>query len=162
MRFAGSIATAILHVDPTTGNTVDSVLIHWQAKGRPGRAEIRGFGGKVQFVGFEPNCFGTPGIRLDILEEPLVFTFKDLSLLFAKDGSGQICVDVATGEIKFVSNIMFMGGRGRFEGATGYAVVEAVRGEAVSSDLSFQGATGTIVGWISLPFDNDDGDSDSD
>ena len=151
MRFAGSIAPGILHVAPTTGDTVDSVLIHWQAKGRPGRAEIRGFGGRVQFVGFVLDCFGTPGIRLDILEEPLVFTFKDLSLLFAKDGSGQICIDVATGESNFVSNIMFMGGRGRFEGATGYAVIEGVRGEAVSSDLSFQGATGTIVGWISLP-----------
>ena len=161
MRFAGTFSTGILRVDQT-GETGDSVLIHWQAKGHPGRAEIRGFGSRLEFVGFMPDCLGTPGIRIDILEDPYVFTFKDLSLLFAKNGSGQICIDVVTGEVKFVSNIMFMGGRGRFEGATGYAVIDGREGESVSSDGTFAAGIGTIVGWVIVPNDNDDDDSDSD
>ncbi len=148
LRFAGAFATGILHVDPMTGEIVTGALIHAQAIGIPGRrAEVRGVGGRDNFVGFVQDCFGAPGIRIDILENPLVFTFEDLSLLFAKGGNGQICIDVVTGAQKFVINIIFMGGRGRFEGATGQAVITG-EAESVSADGSFVGETGTIVGTI--------------
>jgi hypothetical protein len=150
LRFAGAFATGIMHVNPMTGELVPTALIHATAVGSPGRAEVRGFGGVDNFVGFEPNCFGSPGLRIDILENPLVFTFQDLSLLFAKLGNGQICIDLVTGDATFVINLMFDGGRGRFEGATGFAIITG-EAESVSSDETFLGETGTIVGTIVLP-----------
>ncbi len=154
LRFAGTIATGIMHVDPTTGLTVPTVLIHNQAKGKPGKAVIRGFGGRDIPPGppMFGTCLGSTSLFLEvsIMENPLVFTFNDLSLLFAKGGSGTICVDLITGLTEFEINIMFMGGRGRFEGATGQAMIKG-EAEPVSSDGSFLGETGTIVGWINLP-----------
>jgi len=177
LRFAGSfVPSGIIHgdlsMDAEFGDTTSSVLIHVQAKGRPGRAEIRGFGGSAadDVVTFIPptnmpaTCLGSESfggfLSIEAMEDPLVFTFiKDLSLLFA-NGSGQICVDFATRNSVFRFDIMFTGGTGRFDGASGYAVIE---GEAapVSNDGSFVGETGTIVGWINVLDDNDD-DSDSD
>jgi hypothetical protein len=159
MRFAGAFASYIYHLDPMTGDTVDSSLIHVQAKGTLGRAEIRGFGGRATAPNPEPvfNCLGTDGVFLtfEILENPLVFTFKDLSLLFAKGGGGVVCIDLLhPGISTFEIEVEFMGGRGRFEGATGVAVIKG-EGEAVSADGSFLGETGTIDGWVSAPFYNE-------
>ena len=164
MRFAGSFATGINHADPMTGNTVDSSLIHVQAKGTLGRAEIRGFGGRATAPAPPPvnNCLGSEGafLSFEITENPLVFTFKDLSLLFAKGGSGLVCIDLLhPGITTFEIQIEFMGGRGRFEGATGVAVLKG-EGEAVSADGSFIGETGTIDGWISAPFDKNNHHND--
>ncbi len=143
MRFAGAFISGAL----------PSALIHTTAVGSPGRAETRGFGGTTEdgVPLFPPDCLGIPfGLNINITENPLVFTFQDLSLLFAKGGSGQVCIDLGTGETRFVINIMFDGGRGRFEGATGQAVIT---GEAVpvSADGTFLAETGTTVGTIILP-----------
>ncbi len=163
MRFAGAfVGSGIKHLDLSTMDPFDtttSALIHVQAKGKPGRAEIRGFGGGGDAMPvFTPgDCLGSSSVagfvRILPEEDPLLFTFKDLSLLFA-DGTGEICIDLLTGFSEFEFNITFMGGRGRFEGATGTAVI---RGEAapVSADGSFQAETGTTVGWIILPDDDD-------
>ncbi len=99
------------------------------------------------------ECLGSPGLfsRITAAEDPLIFTFKDLSLLFA-DGSGEICVDLTspTGNSVFRFDITFTGGRGKYEGATGTAVIT---GEAhpVSADGTFLAETGTIVGTIIVP-----------
>jgi hypothetical protein len=155
MRFAGAFATGINHADSMTGNIVESSLIDVRAKGSLGSAEVRGFGGRsippVPVPVFD--CLGSQGLFLnfEITENPLVFTFKDLSLLFAKGGSGLVCIDLLNpGITTFEIEIEFMGGRGRFEGATGIAVIKG-RGEAVSADGSFIGETGTIEGWVSVP-----------
>ena len=167
LRFAGSfVGSGIKHLDLSTpgdpDDTTTSALIHVQAKGSPGRAELRGFGGGGDSdPEFTLNCLGSSGTFLSITatEDPLVFTFhKDLSLLFA-DGGGEVCIDLATGKSEFRFDIMFKGGRGRFEDATGYAVIEG-EAEPVSADGSFLGETGTIVGWIILPDDDDDDDDD--
>ncbi|MCZ6717415.1 MAG: hypothetical protein O6946_10205 [Gammaproteobacteria bacterium] len=162
LRFAGSFATGIVHLDQDLmsppGSTVVSALIHANAVGSPGRAEIRGFGGRdmppgdPEFrscLGSEPSLF----LEITIVENPLVFTFKDLSLLFARGNVGTICIDLFDGgKNKFVIEIDFIGGRGRFEGATGHAVITG-EAEPVSLDGSFLGETGTIVGWINVPGD---------
>ena len=152
MEFAGTLAISILHEEPITANILRSALIHLQAKGSPGRAEIRGFGGSAT-VDPVPvtTCLGSAGffIRITIVDSPSVFTFKDLSLLFA-NGSGTGCFDLLTGLTEFETNIMFMGGRGRFEGATGQAVI-VTESELVSSGLNLSGQTGTIIGTIFLP-----------
>ena len=143
-RFAGAFITSAV---------LPSALIHVTAVGSPGRAEIRGFSGVDTIFDFVVGCLGSSDLllQIDIDENPLVFTFKDLSLLFAKGGSGTICIDVlGTGLVDFEINIMFDGGRGRFEGATGQAVITG-EAEPVSADASFLAETGTVVGTIILP-----------
>ena len=139
LRFAGAFISS---------NSLPSALIHVTAKGSPGKVEIRGYGGVDAVFGFDPMCLGSPGFRIDILENPLIFKFQDLSLLFAKGGTGTICVR-ATGS-DFEINLMFDGGRGRFEGATGTAVITG-EAEAVDSAGTFLAETGTIVGTIIVP-----------
>ena len=113
LRFAGAFATGIMHLNPMTGEIVPSALIHAHAKGKPGKVEIRGFGG-VDIPPGAPvsTCLGSDGLFLSItiMENPLVFTFRDLSLLFAKGGGGTICVNLITGLTEFEINITFMGG----------------------------------------------------
>ena len=143
LRFAGAFIS----------NSLPSTLIHATGKGSPGKVEIRGYGGSETVVGFVDECLGSPGFQLTIDENPLVFRFDDLSLLFAKGGTGTICVR-ATGT-DFEINIVFMGGRGDFEGATGTAVITG-EAEAVDSAGTFLAETGTVVGTIFLPDDDDD------
>ena len=146
LRFAGAFISGSL----------PSPLIHVQAKGKPGKAEIRGYGasgeGDTVEVGVD-ECLGSPGLfaRITAAEDPLIFTFKDLSLLFA-DGSGEICVDLTspTSNSVFRFDITFAGGRGKYEGATGTAVITG-EAQAVSADGTFLAETGTIVGTIIVP-----------
>ena len=142
LRFAGAFVT----------NSLPSALIHATGVGSPGRVEIRGYGGIDEFVGFVLECLGTPGphIQIDIVENPLLFRFQDLSLLFAKKGNGTICINIPDGSIRFVINIEFDGGRGRYAGATGSAVITG-EAEALDSNGTFLAETGTIVGTIIVP-----------
>jgi len=139
LRFAGSFIT----------NSLPSALIHASGKGSPGKVEIRGFGGVDAVFGFDPTCLGSPGFRIDITENPLVFKFQDLSLLFAQGGMGTICAR-STGLIDFEINLVFDGGRGRFAGASGTATITG-EAEAVNSAGTFLAETGTIVGTIIVP-----------
>ncbi|MEE8426870.1 MAG: hypothetical protein V3S15_06255 [Woeseiaceae bacterium] len=158
LRFAGAFATGILHVNPMTGDLVPTPLIHVQAKGSPGKAVIRGYGAGGDeppvFVVPPELCLGSSSpvagfLRIIAGEDPLLFTFQDLSLLFA-DGSGEICIDLANGNSEFEFDIMFTGGTGRFEGASGTAVITG-EAQPVSADGSFLAETGTIVGTIIVP-----------
>ncbi len=150
LKFAGAFISSGL----------PSPLIHVQAKGKPGKAVIRGYGANASadpMPVMVTDCLsGTGGLFLRILagEDPLLFTFKDLSLLFA-DGFGEICVNLMTFTSEFEFNITFTGGRGDFEGATGTAVITG-EAQPVSADGSFQAETGTIVGTIFVPDDDDD------
>ena len=146
LRFAGSLLTNA----SLAGSLVDATAV-----GSPGKANIRGYGGTEEIVGFVLECLGSlgPHIQINIVQNPpLVFTFNDLSQLFGRDGSGTICVDLTTGLVDFEINLIFDGGRGRFAGATGGAVIRA-EAEDVSSDSAglFLSETGTIVGTIVLP-----------
>ena len=80
----------IKHVDPVTGDSVSSALIHIPARGYPEKAEIRGFGGKAGMAVPSDDCFDGAGLSIPLEENALVFTFRDLSLLFA-NGTGEIC-----------------------------------------------------------------------
>ncbi len=140
LRFAGAFVTS---------QGLPSALIHATGKGSPGKVEIRGYGGVDAPFDFDPGCLGSPGFRIDITENPLVFKFQDLSLLFAKGGMGTICIR-SNNLIDFEINIIFMGGRGRYTGATGTAVITG-EAEAVDSAGTFLAETGTIVGTITVP-----------
>ena len=148
LRFAGAFIS----------NSLPSPLIHVQAKGKPDKAVIRGYGaaGEADEMSTPTACLGLSGpegsiLRIPAAEDPLIFTFKDLSLLFA-DGSGEICVDLTspTSNSVFRFDITFTGGRGKYEGATGTAVITG-EAQAVSADGTFLAETGTIVGTIIVP-----------
>ena len=146
LRFAGAFISGSL----------PSPLIHVQAKGKPGKAVIRGYGASVERDEVElgvDECLGSLGLftRITAAEDPLIFTFNDLSLLFA-DGSGEICVDLTSPTFNsvFRFDITFTGGRGKYEGATGTAVITG-EAQPVSADGSFLAETGTIVGTIIVP-----------
>ena len=143
LRFAGAFVTSA---------GLPSALIHATGKGSPGKVEIRGYGGVDAFGGFPDECLGSTGsfVQINLLENPLVFKFQDLSLLFAKGGAGTICIDMSTGLIDFEINIVFDGGRGRFAGASGTATITG-EAEAVNSAQTFLAETGTIVGTIIVP-----------
>ena len=142
LRFAGAFVSGAL----------PSALIHVTAVGSPGRAEIRGFGGVDTFVGFVFGCLGSSDLllQINIDENPLVFRFQDLSLLFAKGGNGTICISISDGSINFEINLMFNGGRGKYEGASGGAMITG-EAEAVDVAVTFLAETGTIVGTIIVP-----------
>jgi len=147
LRFAGAFIS----------DSLPSPLIHVQAKGKPGQAVIRGYGAGAGTVSdpFSGECLGSPGVfvRVTATEDPLIFTFRDLSLLFA-DGSGEICVDLTSPTFNsvFRFDITFTGGRGKYEGATGTAVITG-EAQPVSADGTFLAETGTIVGTIIVPKD---------
>ena len=159
-RFAGTFINNILEFDLLTQEPHPTALVHGQLKGPPGRAELRVFAGTTSVPEFSPDCFdGAPGLAFFILENPIVITFPDLSLLFAKlaeNKVGDFCLElempvgIPTGRSEGKIPIMFTGGRGRFEGASGEAMIEAEL-EAVSINGNFSGETATVKGWVILP-----------
>ncbi len=153
LRFAGTFISRIQYVAPATGEPATSPLIRLKAKGSPGPCEISFFGGQDETV-FPSECCdgGGPCLLILVTENPLVFTFNDLSLLFAT-GSGEVCFDLLTGRGTGTVDLTFTGGTRRFEGATGEAVI-VFEIEPVSSDGSFNSETGQTVGTILLPDDD--------
>ena len=162
--FAGVLINTIQYVPPGGAPTASTMGL-FEGKGSPGPTTTRTFGGRSGAPDFaicaaapmdqkacsdccagasSPNCLSFP-----ITENPLVFTFTDdLSLLFA-GGTGEVCVDLITGRSTGTIDIMFTGGRGRFEGAKGDAVV-VFETQPISADGSFAGETGRTVGTIEL------------
>ena len=162
LRFAGTFLNSIQYVAPGAVETTGSPLIHLHAKGSPGPCEITLFGGSDEVAEFPSDCCGSefPGgggpacLLISITENPLVFTFTaDLSLLFAT-GAGEFCLDLLTGSGTGTVDLIFTGGRGRFEGATGEAVT-VFEIEPVSSEGALSAETGQTVGTILLPDDDD-------
>ncbi len=156
LRFAGTFINAVNYVAPGNPGVVQSAALgQFKTKGSPGDGELTLFDGKTGAPIFNFDCCDGPFgcLAIPVIENPLIFTFNDLSLLFATTAptGGELCVDLATGSSTGTIDIVFTGGRGRFAGATGEAViiaeVEPVRG----SEGSLSGETGTIVGTIVLP-----------
>ena len=153
LDFAGTLIQGVQYVPSSTGVQIDGTLGQFEFKGEPGRGNATLFAGQTGDPVLSDCCDSGLCLLIPITENPLVLTFKDLSLLFA-NGTGEICVDLLTGRSTFTIDIMFTGGRGRFEGATGEAVIVG-EVEPVSSNGAFNGETGQIVGTILLPDDDD-------
>ena len=154
LRFAGIIINALQYIEPSTGQSSSGAFGQFKHVGSPGSGETTLFDGQADNPIFNLDCCDGPAgcLSIHITENPLVLTFNDLSLLFATSAptGGDICVDLFTGRSTATIDIIFIGGRGRFAGATGEAVIVAET-EPVSSDGSLSGETGTIVGTIVLP-----------
>jgi hypothetical protein len=144
-------------------------LFHTEAKGKPGSATIVGVNqgpgtGNLPpvLVGDFEGCFeGANLVQFPDLdpnatqnENSLVATFEDLSVLnMAKDvtrlGEAFNCIGFFPPRFDFVVPIIFVGGFGRFEGATGTGI-------ATGQSMTIQGSNfgseiGTIKGTIILP-----------
>lgn len=153
-KFAGAFISNVQQSLADGSPTGPSTIIHVSAWGFPGgRVLIRGFGGQSGRSG-PGRCplDGEPAFVVQLVENPLVMTFPDLSLLFANLASGEqgyICIDGA-GKNRFEIPLDFIGGRGKFEGASGGALVKG-EAEPIDSRGNFLGETGTLKGLAILP-----------
>jgi hypothetical protein len=83
----------------------------------------------------------------DITHNNLVFKFEDLSLLFG-DGNGVVCLDFANGALFAGVDGTWLGGTGRFRGATGEFSVRFDEVFEVSTETRVVAETGTITGML--------------
>lgn len=166
LRIAGAFFTGFAQL-PIPGNGV--FLFHTEAKGKPGDATIFGINqgpgtGNLQpvpvgdfegcFEGANLVQFPNPDPNATQNENSLVATFEDLSVLnMAKDvtrlGEAFNCIGFVPPRFDFVVPIIFVGGFGRFEGATGEGIL---RGQSMTIQGSnFGSEIGTIKGTVILP-----------
>ena len=116
MRFAGAL---LQNVEQTDLGTKSAVYV--RAWGNLGRADITGLTLEVAAPlppAPDPLCPANSGKLADIVENNIVLTFTDLSLLYG-NGSGAICVSYVTGEVFAVIDGDWGGGTQRFRNASG-------------------------------------------
>lgn len=153
-KVAGSIANYVMVLDTNTNQLIPHYLISLSAKGAPGVAELTlmGFGVPADPPSDPPKC-SEGEIELKTIKGDMVARFPDLSLLFAsidETNPGYLCLDPVAGHSTFVSNMMIIGGTGRFEGATG-AITGTGDGYYFPSGGALAGEVGEITGEIFLP-----------
>ena len=145
-------------VDPNTG----------MSKGVENRsmALVKGLGtfGRVDIMAvtvggpYESGKTCSPGLVpiADILENNLVLTFNDLSLLYG-NGTGVVCwnpLDPTAFPLAEIDGT-WDGGTGRFEGAGGDWSLRFDFGEPVGVTTQFVAETGLISGHLTRPLDDD-------
>ena len=116
MRFAGALLQNVEQTDLGTKSAV-----HVRAWGNLGRADITGFALEVAPpLGPMPDPACPEGfVKLfDIVENNIVLTFNDLSLLYG-EGSGVICLDFMTEDVFTRIDGHWTGGTQRFRDAGG-------------------------------------------
>ncbi len=160
MRFAG----ALLQNVEQTEVIVDGIpfpaaksAFHVRAWGNLGRADITGLAFEVITAPPpplppppDPACPSDSGKLADIVENNLVLTFNDLSLLYGS-GSGALCLRFATGETFAVIDGEWQGGTQRFRNASGHWSIrfdEAVPVPFVGSAATVLAETGIIRGTL--------------
>ena len=120
------------------------ILIDIVAKGAPADAvaKVVGIPGR-RISGPSPNCGDLE--EIPFLENDMVVTFEDQSMLFAilKPGKGYICI----GQEPAVFVLDIVGGTGEYEGATG-TLTSTFMGQQVGTSGILWAQTGTIVGEI--------------
>ena len=149
LRIAGAFFTGFAQL-PIPGNGV--FLFHTEAKGSPGNATIFGInqgpGTGSMPAGDLAGCFDGADLKLIPIpdaeqnENSLAATFEDLSVLnMAVDETRREeafnCIRNSDSRFDFVVPIKFVGGFGRFEGATGDGILrgQSMRSEEHTSEL---------------------------
>lgn len=129
---------------PITQTPEIGILIDVVAKGAPGDAvaKVVGIPGR-RISAPSPNCKDLD--EIPFLENDMVVTFEDQSMLFAmlKPGKGYICI----GEDPAVFVLDIIGGTGEYEGVTG-TLTSTFMGQQVGTSGILWAKTGTIVGEI--------------
>ncbi len=168
-RFAGAFYNGVVQADSDD----PMFLFHTEVKGSPGPATIVGInqgpGDGVETIPVtdDPDCFeGANFKQIPISQGPplnensLVATFEDLSVLnMALDETRRAeafnCLSVILPSFEvtrfdFVIPINFVGGFGRFDGATGEGIIKG-QSMPIVPGSNFGSETGTIKGTIILP-----------
>jgi hypothetical protein len=104
--------------------------------------------GKLCSPGFVPIA--------DILENNLVMTFNDVSMLYG-NGTGVVCLNLADPTAFPVAEVdgTWDGGTGRFGGVGGNWSLRFDFAEPVGVTTQFIAETGVITGHLTRPFDHD-------
>ena len=140
-RFSGVAQPTMVD---TNGDGIFANAVSFQFKGAPGRATMLGIGEFTDFA-----FVGTPGceLRADFVQESVVETFSDGSMLFFVATNAFNCVNLATLEISGEVTADIIGGTGRFEGATGSVEIKF---EAFLVGPIMNAFTGTMKGTVQV------------
>lgn len=155
MRFAGDLIRNIeqVNVDAFGQPVAKSPfgLVRARAVGNLGKADLTAVA-KVESLPQPVQDERCPAgfIKVaDITDNNLVFTFPDLSLLFG-DGNGVVCLNFANGMEFAAIDGTWLGGTGRFRGATGEFSVHVDEAFEVSSATQVTAEVGTITGTLNF------------
>ena len=100
----------------------------------------------TEFALSSGECTSSDELYLSLLSSEDVLTFSDQSQLFgiSGDGDGFICLDPTTGYYHGQVKGDYVGGTGRFQGATGKFTSE-FDGQYLRTDVGFRSIAGTAV-----------------
>ncbi len=153
IRFAGALLQNIEQTEVTVGDsavpaTKSAALV--RAWGNLGLADGTVLTLEVETLPPAPNDPACPeGFFkvLDIVENNIVLTFVDLSLLYG-EGSGAICADFGTGEVVTVIDGEWTGGTQRFRDASGDWSISFDEAVTVGNAASVLAESGMIRGTL--------------
>ena len=160
MRFAGGFVQNILQaqVDPTgvpTGVVENRNIVLGKGVGTLGRVDVMGVGYSGPPVSDRLCSDGLIKVA-DIVENNLVLTFNDLSLLYG-NGTGVVCFDPSNPTAPPTAEIdgTWDGGTGRFSNAGGTWSLQIDFFEPVGVATQFVAEAGVLEGYITRPHDGD-------
>ena len=153
IRFAGGFVQNILQaqVDPMgapTGVVENRNIVIGKGVGTFGRVDAMGVGFSGPPVSDKPCADGLIKVA-DIVENNLVLTFEDLSLLYG-NGTGVVCFDPLNPTVPPTAEIdgTWDGGNGRFSNAGGTWSLQIDFFEPVGVATQFVAEAGVIEGYL--------------
>ena len=143
--------------DPDYGSVGPHSLINLTARGAPGSAKITLLSRTTETPPPDPDpfpCAAGYAFPLYFDKNDMVAIFFDQSLLFAsidEEKGGILCFGITpetAGTTYFKVKMNVTGGKGRFERASGGALIAKGNGYPVGPDATLAGENGTIKGKI--------------
>lgn len=140
--------------DTTVDNLNDGLAVNVsiaEARGSFGasRAEI-----SAEFFPNDADCDAGYEMELGILFSASIITFQNHDQLFGVSNDGWMCVDMDAGHYYGQATGQYIGGTGRFEGATGEWVTD-FDGQRMEppglTPIGFRSISGTVNGEVVLP-----------
>lgn len=151
IRFAGVLLQNVEQTEVVLENgavPATKSAVHVKAWGNLGRADITGLALEVATLPAPDSACPDGFFKVaEIVENNLVLTFTDLSMLYAK-GSGVICVDFPTGDVFTAIDGHWMGGTQRFRDAEGDWSLRFDEAVPVGDAASVLAETGMIRGTL--------------
>ena len=151
MRFAGTLLQNVEQTEVIVDGaprTQSKSAFHVKTWGNLGRADITGLALEMATLPPVPDptvCPKNWGKLADIIENNIVLTFNDLSLLYG-NGSGALCLDFATGEVAALIDGKWAGGTQRFRNASGHWSIRFDEAVPVGDAASVLAETGMLRG----------------
>ena len=160
MRFAGGFIQNIqqAQVDMMgipTGVVESRNIVLAKGQGTFGRVDLMGISYSGPPISNRSCSNGLVKVA-DIVENNLVLTFNDLSLLYG-NGAGVVCINPGDPTALPIAEIdgTWDGGTGRFENAGGNWTIEIGVAEPVGMATQFIAETGVLKGYVTRPRHDD-------